>query len=535
MVHNKAVRRLSLWVCFVTALQAQSGAVFNAADEALLPGYMGILSSSQSLPATLAPGSLATILNYSSASIGDATVSLRSAGQASTISATIVANSQDRITFVVPPGIPAGSVQVIYHFSGDITRWAPATIVPARFALFRTFASGPPAAQSIAADGKQNSVGMATPVSPGNVLVLWGSGLGGTPASQLSVTLGGVPQKILFAGPSAPGLDQINLLVASGTPVGCYVPLVVNYGLNSFSSTVSVSADGAPCSHPLGLSLDDLTALDAGNNIVLGQFDITSDLLVASPEHASRQESLRLSMLPHFYADIQGASLAGQAGVGCIYADAAFRNSSSTNGDFTAFIRPFQLFGPAIQANSGENTVTLQRQGDVEFPAFYASSLPPSADGSLAALPTPLLQGGLWTLASPTNPKASLQLPLPRPIQLSGPAPAVFNRTTGQTVTWRGDDYDAASQATLSLSGIDSPFLAPASLTCYAPGNSGAIAIPASLLAKMPAGAATLTLRLTPARPPSVSLPATSDPGGLFPLTFISNISTSDTRPADIQ
>src|SRR5439155_9238362 len=121
----------------------------------------------------------------------------------------------------------------------------------------------------------------------------WGSGLGATPMANIGVTLGGIPQSVVYAGrsPSVPGVDQINFRVASGTPSGCYLPLIANYGQSIAISFLSESSDGSPCAHPLQLSAGDLSKLDAGGTVTVGQINVASNLQAASAEHASRPES----------------------------------------------------------------------------------------------------------------------------------------------------------------------------------------------------------------------------------------------------
>ena len=90
----------------------------------------------------------------------------------------------------------------------------------------------------------------ANPAAPGETLVLYATGMGGmTPpvatgmlpsevsraAAELTLTVGGVPATVLFAGHSGccAGLNQINFTVPAGAPVGGSVAVVVSMNAKS--------------------------------------------------------------------------------------------------------------------------------------------------------------------------------------------------------------------------------------------------------------------------------------------------------------
>jgi uncharacterized protein (TIGR03437 family) len=87
----------------------------------------------------------------------------------------------------------------------------------------------------IATHGNNSPIGTTSPAQPGEEIVLWGTGFGSTnpPAASgqliaapvelaktVTVTVGGVPALVDFAGLVAPGLDQINVVIPAGLPAG---------------------------------------------------------------------------------------------------------------------------------------------------------------------------------------------------------------------------------------------------------------------------------------------------------------------------
>ena len=220
------MRITALLLAFGNVAFAQSGSVRNAADIIIPPALpsqaSGFLLTSPSVgPAELAPGSLAVIDTYATGSLQPGamspTVSVRPVGTATPIAAQVLATDLNTITFVVPKEAPIGPAQLIYRQAGDVTQWVEIAIVPARFALFRSGTPGPARAQMINPNGSAPLNGLAAPVRTGQVVVLWGSGLGATAPGDIGVSLGGVPQPVVYAGPSGslPGIDQINFRVTS--------------------------------------------------------------------------------------------------------------------------------------------------------------------------------------------------------------------------------------------------------------------------------------------------------------------------------
>lgn len=123
-------------------------------------------------------------------------------------------------------------------------------------------------AQNVASDGATEWNQFAQPARPGSVLTLWGSGLGGEPASRVTVHLGGVEVKPFFAGPGpSPGVDQISFVLPPGVPNRCLMPVVVQTpGGVSPAVTVAIAPTGA-CTPELGLSRALLSRLEEGKTI----------------------------------------------------------------------------------------------------------------------------------------------------------------------------------------------------------------------------------------------------------------------------
>ncbi len=285
MVQNRTVRVFAVGLIAAALSYAQ---VQNAADASA-----GLSNSSP-----IAPGSLAFVTDYwfSTLSIGGSSVSLRLVGSSTLIPAQVENATSDGITFLVPPDAPIGNVQVIYKQAGQLTQWTSAIIAPVHFALYRD----PVRAVNVNSSGPANPNGLANPAQPGQAIEIFGTGVGAVPQIAPQVTVGGVAQSVLYFGGATgePGVIQINFQIAPGTPDGCYLPLNVVWGTASAASWISKTSDGMPCHHPFGLSVSALKALDLGMAIETGMISMTTALTAVSPDRASRQENVSVTVLP---------------------------------------------------------------------------------------------------------------------------------------------------------------------------------------------------------------------------------------------
>jgi hypothetical protein len=356
------------------------------------------------------------------------------------------------------------------------------------------------------ADGSVALNGLATPAQPGQVVVLWGSGLGSTPAANVRVTLGGVPQPVTYAGasPSVPGVDQINFRIAPNTPAGCYVPLTVTAGQGSVTSFLSNTPDGSACPHPLQLAANALKSLDNGGAVPVGLLDTASNISVVSAVHASRPESASAEFI-----DLNAATLATYFGTSVAFGCNVPPMQSLVSG---IIYDPVNFFADTL--SNGSTMLSFTGIGEIALPA---------SDAPLTAIPAPVLTGGPWTYGYSGG---SVTFTLPPPLQLSGSVPLTFSRTQDQTIAWNGAGYDANAIVTVTLTGTAA--YAPL-LTCTAPARAGTLTIPKSLLAPLTPTAATLSAQVTESMP---LVGQHAQTGGLPILVFPT---TGDSRPADIQ
>ena len=192
-------------------------------------------------------------------------VSVRVFQGATTVDALPVFVSQAQLNAIMPSNAPTGRASVQVTYNGVRSNPAPVNIVPSSFGIFaaNSAGSGPGIAQNFnsAADQPVNSL-IAT-AKPGQVITLWGTGLGpangpdnvaptaGDLPIPVEVYIGGKLARRLYSGrtPCCSSIDQISVYVPDDAPRGCYVPVQVRTNGAVTSNTVTIAIDnaGQPC------------------------------------------------------------------------------------------------------------------------------------------------------------------------------------------------------------------------------------------------------------------------------------------------
>lgn len=178
--------------------------------------------------------------------------------------------SPAQINFLMPTDIPAGPVQVVVTNNGLTSATISATAQGAAPAFFIEGATDAAGNQFIAALHADNTLAgppnlltgiTSTPFKMGEIAVLFGNGFGPTsppaPNGVLLTTpavlspaptilIGGQPAQVLFAGLSATGLFQFNVVIPqgltlSGTDPQVDVPVVIQLGGPQTQSNAVIS------------------------------------------------------------------------------------------------------------------------------------------------------------------------------------------------------------------------------------------------------------------------------------------------------
>jgi len=171
--------------------------------------------------------------------------------------------SATQINAILPSTTPIGLVLLSVLYEGRASNAEPVKVVRSSFGIFarNSGGSGRAVAQNAVSATELPLNSPETPAVPGDIVVLWGTGLGPAESDQvrpqpaersepLEILVAGRPAAVLYRGRSGccAGVDQINMRLPPETPSGCAVPVVVQVnGLYSNLVTLAIGPGGRPC------------------------------------------------------------------------------------------------------------------------------------------------------------------------------------------------------------------------------------------------------------------------------------------------
>ncbi len=176
--------------------------------------------------------------------------------------------SAGQINAVMPSTVTAGLATLRVTYQANRSNAITIQIgdsAPGVFAI-SSGGYGPGAIQNFVSGSNQPINSLVTPAASGQVITIWGTGLGpvtfadnvapttGNVAAPVTVTIGGQPAAVAYSGrsPCCSGVDQIIATVPANAPAGCWVPVTVNAGgVVSNTTTIAIAAAGArACDDP---------------------------------------------------------------------------------------------------------------------------------------------------------------------------------------------------------------------------------------------------------------------------------------------
>ncbi len=199
-----------------------------------------------------------------------------------TVDAFVLAAESRWIRALLPSNTPLGDASIVVTWNGHESLPSSGNrIVQRHFGIYDG-SYQPPAylaptfliprvVQNIDSGGGSVLNSLLRPAKPGQLVGLWGSGIGFAPGDEasgpipgnmnipgLAVFVGPKPARVVYAGRSGccAGLDQIVFEMPAGI-LGCTVPVWIKYGDDGSGTndiTVSVASGEGACSDPEGLS-----------------------------------------------------------------------------------------------------------------------------------------------------------------------------------------------------------------------------------------------------------------------------------------
>lgn len=421
-----------------------------------------------------------------------------------------------QVNAVMPSNAPTGTVQVVVSYNGFTSAPVATQVAVTNFSIFAVSGGrGPGIIQNYVSATQLPLNTATTTAAPGDVVILWGTGLGPLPngasdtlppsAGSLPVTVqvnvGTIAVTPLYSGraPGLAGVDQINFVIPQNAPLGCFVPIQITAaGLASNTVTMAIATGRQACSDANPASslpqtggnqgtvvLSRLTFTDAANTADTGVVDVGAAVFVNQTAGGSLGFGLFTSAPPPntctYYNNVNSLN---SVLVGQLPSDLG----AGTNLDAGASI---SIVGP-----NGVRSITYSDASTATSP--YVGLL--GAGGVIASLgltADPLfLDPGSYTV---TGTGGSGVGPFSIPMTVSTGATwtnrdqiAVINRSSGLTINWSGGDstkqmgliLGLASNQTTNVSGL---------FTCLVTLDQHTFTVPASMMENLPATPGTTT------------------------------------------
>lgn len=205
--------------------------------------------------------------------------------------------SPTQINAVLPSNTPTGDAQVTVTYNGQTSAPFPVKVTASTFGTFAFNQGG--TGPGIITDANGALITPTHSAKPGDVVILWGTGLGPAEVStessappavsdlkdtqKVKVWVGNQVATVLYAGRSGyTAEDQINFTVPSEAK-GCYVNVALQSGstpkLSNFTS-MAVDPSGTTCSDADGIDMADIApALQSNGSAKVGVIALLSNYL----------------------------------------------------------------------------------------------------------------------------------------------------------------------------------------------------------------------------------------------------------------
>jgi uncharacterized protein (TIGR03437 family) len=173
--------------------------------------------------------------------------------------------SATQINAILPSNAPLGAASLQLTYNGVRSNQAPVRIAANAPGLFTAtgYGAGPGIFQNYVSATEQPINSALNAAKPGQIVTLWGTGLGAISAADnvappvgnlvapVQVHVGGkVVTRVLYSGraPCCAAVDQIVFEVPADAPEGCFVPVHLKAGdAVSNAVTIAVGKDGGTC------------------------------------------------------------------------------------------------------------------------------------------------------------------------------------------------------------------------------------------------------------------------------------------------
>jgi uncharacterized protein (TIGR03437 family) len=434
------------------------------------------------LQSTLPPG-LPAILNETSVSVVMNGVTFKPG---------IYYTSPTQLGVVLPSSTPPGTGSLTVTNGAITSKPVEIQVVASAMGFDALYGTG--TGPAVATDAAGNLITPVNSASPGQTVILWGSGIGADtsnddktyPMNQndlastpFQVFIGGIQGSVLYRGRSAfPGVDQVNVTIPLNVPPGCYVSVQALSGIVvSNVVTLPIVSGSGPC-------IDRALGIGPTQAELLTSQGIVNVAALAVSQTGASASFVRFSG-GQFGAYFGIDSLTSESLVssgGCV-----LQPPVPPSGEVPDFQRSTLDPGTVLVSGSAHTEVlTLRKNGPWDYSADFANRVY-AATGETFTFDNGNGSSSVGHLS------ASLNFPAPL-IWTNISAPAPILRTEGLVISWTGgapDSYVSIKGSSALL--VDGWSLSP-TFACAAPANLGRFTVPPQILLALPQGRLTVNI-----------------------------------------
>jgi uncharacterized protein (TIGR03437 family) len=401
----------------------------------------------------------------------------------------------NQIGAVLPSNTPTGTGTITVTYNGTASNKASILVVPSALGLIAYNGSG--SGLINATDLHGINFTYTNSASPGQSIILWGSGLGADTADSdttftstphavnqpLTIYIGGIAVTPAYAGSSGyPGLNQINVTIPTSVGTGCGISVVgLSGSIVSNFVNLPIAQGGGVCNDP-ALGYNGTQLANGGGpsgtytTASVGIFQSTS-----TPPIPGQQPEM--TGVTADFQSYSGGSSSAQTSV--VSLGSCFVPGPVSLSGTAPTITGLDAGTITVQGPAGSQTLTDTKNPLTglllgEYEAQVANSFLPATGGTFTFTATGGAQVGAFT--------ASISLGNLLTWTNESSITSV-TRASGQQVTWSGgspNSYVYVSGNSSSTSGATATFV------CYAPVSQGQLTVPNYVLLALPAGTGNL-------------------------------------------
>ncbi len=423
-----------------------------------------------------------------------------------------------QIAAVLPSTTPVGTGTITVTNGSQTSSTFSIQVVQSAFGIDTLYGTG--TGEAVVTDANYKVIGYSASASPGQTVIIWGSGVGADPKNNdltypapnldnltsipMQAYIGGISANILYRGRSQyPGVDQVVVTIPANVTPGCNVSIALLSGSGSVASnvtTIAVNAGGGACSDPN--SPYNITSLSGDSTVSFGFVEVLQSVSLlnetalarpSTPVTSTRIRTTRPFTAPRgpratpttsntafgVFDSIQGTELGNYASydTASVGSCVVFQESLSTTTPTT----PFKETG----LDAGDITVTGPN-GSAPLPplaeesGFYDASLSssfiPSTGGSFT------FSGGGGKNVGPFNTTVTLGSPLFSWTNMA--TTTSVTRSSGLNITWQGGEPGTW----VEISGYSSGSTVGAGFYCLANQSALQFTVPSWVTESLPAG-----------------------------------------------